>query len=257
MTDKRGFVWPDMQIPDHDQKAIDSVLSFMQAFKPDEVLIVGDELDAPAPSRWNKGYAGEYAGTLQSDIDVCRGILGDIRAVAGKRTPVHLMRSNHGERIRTYISRYAPALGPLRSLAYAELLGFGPLGITYHERPYEFHPGWVLAHGDEGSLVQTAGGTAMGLAKRWGKSVICGHTHRAGVQHQHLYLNGKASSLLFGIESGHLMDFGNGRNSADYLKAGSANWQQAITVYETHGKTLIPTLIPLFDSRVRWNGKVY
>lgn len=250
------LVIPDLQVPDHDVKAWKSVMRFAEYYKPDEVLIVGDELDSPQPSRWNKGYAGEYAGTLQRDIDTCHDLLAELRAAVGD-VPIHLMRSNHGERIRTYLNRYAPALGNLRALDYGTLLGLDELDITYHEQPYEFAKGWVLAHGDEGSLVQTSAGTAMGLAKKWGKSVICGHTHKAGVQHAHLAVNGKITQHLFGVEVGHLMQYGNGRSKADYLKAGSANWQQAIAVIETNGKSVTPTLIPIFNSTVQWNGTTY
>lgn len=247
----KWLVIPDLQVPDHDLKAVASVTRFIEWLQPDGLLCVGDELDSPEPSRWNKGYAGEYAGTLQKGIDTCHDILDGFATALGPNKPFHLMRSNHGERIRTYIARYAPALASLEVLDYQRLLGFDALGITYHEQPYEFAPGWVLAHGDEGSLTQTAGGTALGLAKKWGKSVVCGHTHRAGLQHSHLYLNGRPSSLLFGLEAGHLMDI----RKADYLKAGSANWQQALAVIDVDGKRVHPQLIPMFDSSVTYQGK--
>lgn len=249
----RWLVISDIQSPDEDLKAIDSVLSFIDTIQPDGLLCVGDELDSPEPSRWNKGYAGEYAGTLQKSIDRCNALLGEFRDALGDDKPFHLMRSNHGDRIRTYLKRYAPALDSLRALDYKELLGLDDLGITFHDKPYEFAPGWVLAHGDEGSLIQTAGGTALGLAKRWGKSVVCGHTHRAGLQHHHLYLNGKPNTLLFGMEVGHLMDI----RKANYLKAGSSNWQTAIGLIDVDGKHVTPTLIPLFGSRVRYEGVTY
>lgn len=254
------FTWvaiPDMQVPDHDMRAIESLYRFIEEFKPDGLLCVGDELDSPEPSRWNKGYAGEYAGTLQKGIDTCHSVLAGFRAAAGSDAPFHLMRSNHGERIRTYVSRYAPALGSLKALEYEQLLGFEELGITYHERPFEFAPGWLMAHGDEGSLVQTSAGTAMGLAKKWGRSVLCGHTHKAGLQHQHLSVNGKVTSHLFGLEIGHLMVYGSGQSKADYLKAGSANWQQAFAVITVDGKNVHPELVPIFNRQVVYHGEKY
>lgn len=188
---------------------------------------------------------------MQKEIDKCHDILSTFRDDRSK--PFMLMRSNHGERIRTYIARYAPALHGLRGLDYEALLGLPELGIVYHEAPYEFAPGWLLAHGDEGSLVQTSAGTAMGLAKKWGMSVVCGHTHKAGIQHQHLSVNGRVTRHLFGMEVGHLMD----PKKADYLKAGSANWQSAIAVIEVDGKHVQPTLIPLFNSKIRFGGREF
>jgi hypothetical protein len=247
----------DMQCPDMDMKAIESVYRFIGATNPDGILIVGDEADQPEPSRWNKGYAGEYAGTLQKGLDVTHDVLAGFRDALGEGKPIHLMRSNHGDRIRTYIHRYAPALASLRGLSYEGLLGLEEIGVTYHSKPYEFAPGWVLAHGDEGSLSQAAGGTALGLARKWGKSVVCGHTHRAGLVHHHLSLNGKVNTPLFGLEIGHLMQYGGGKSKADYLKAGSANWQQAIGLIDVDGKRVQPTLLPIFNSTVVYNGVTY
>jgi len=244
-----------MQVPYHDKKAVASLTNFIRDVA-DGVLIVGDELDAPQPSHWNKGFAEEFSGTLQRDIDECHDILAGFRDAVGDG-PIHLSRSNHTDRIKVYLRKYAPAFASLRSLQYESLLGLEELDIQYHQQPYSFAPGWVLAHCDEGGSSQTAGGTALALAKKWGSSVLGGHTHKAGVQHQHLSLNGKINKHLFGMEVGHLMRYGNGNNSADYLKAGAANWQQATAIFDVDGKRVAPTLIPIFNSTVVWEGKAY
>jgi hypothetical protein len=239
----RWVVIPDLQVPDHDQRAVDMVCTWIdeewQEFTG--MLIVGDECDQPEPSRWNKGTAGEYAGTLQKNIDRTHKVLAQFREVMGD-APIHLMRSNHTDRISHYIHKYAPALASLRALDYPTLVGLDALNITWHDEPYEFEKGWLLAHGDEGSLIRTSGGTALGLAKRWGKSVVCGHTHRLGLQHDHNSVNGKITRHLFGVESGHLMRL----SAASYLKAGSGNWQQGVTVIDNGS----PLLHPIIGNRI-------
>ena len=248
MSTSRWVVIPDLQVSDHDQRVVDEVIEYIAGRSGEftGLLCVGDELDSPEPSRWNKGYAGEFAPTLQKSIDKCHTILERLHWAVGNDKPFHLMRSNHGERIQKYISRFAPALKSLKALEYQELLGFEDIGVTYHTEPFEFAPNWVLAHGDEGSLIQTAGGTAMGLAKKWGKSVVCGHTHKAGLQHHHQYLNSRASRLLFGMEVGHLMSM----KKAGYLSAGSANWQQALGVITVDGRDVRPSLVPIINGKV-------
>lgn len=255
----RWLVIPDMQVPYHDMKAIKSVLSFIEDIEPDGLLHVGDELDQPEPSRWNKGFAGEYAGTLQKSIDECHDIFGMFREALGWGKPFHLSRSNHQERISKYVHKYAPALSSLKSLEYEQLLGLAELEVTFHKRPFEFAPGWVLAHGDEGSQGRESGQTALGLARKWNKSVVCGHTHKAGKMHGHHYLNGKASQLLWGIEAGHLMQFGGSSNkvTADYLKAGSANWQQAVVLIDVNPKHVQTYVIELHNGKVEWDGVTY
>ncbi len=53
---KRVVVLSDLQIPYQDNKAVTATLDFIRDYKPDELWCVGDELDAPEPSRWNKAW---------------------------------------------------------------------------------------------------------------------------------------------------------------------------------------------------------
>jgi hypothetical protein len=128
----------------------------------------------------------------------------------------------------------------LPELEYPKFMDFASLDIRFHKKPFEFHPGWVLVHGDEGSMNSNAGLTALGLAKKFGKSVVCGHTHRAGIS---AYSEGIGGSYrtLWGVEAGNVMD----KRKASYLKAGAANWQMSVAILETHGKNLSPMLIPI------------
>ena len=249
----RIFVLSDIQAPMEDRRAVAAVMEAVADYKPDLLLCVGDEADAPEPARWNKGLAAEYASTLQSGLDRTHEIMAGFRAAAGKKTPFIVMRSNHGDRIEKYIRQYAPALNGLRSLEYETLLGYQELGIDFKHEPYEFAKNWVLAHGDEGSLIRTPAGTAMNLARRWNKSVVCGHTHKAGLQHDHGSLNSKFTSLRFGLEVGHLMDY----KKAGYLRAGSANWQQAVATIEVHDGRVFPQLHPIINKRFTVGGATY
>jgi hypothetical protein len=98
-----------------------------------------------------------------------------------------------------------------------------------------------------------AGLTALGLAKKFGKSVVCGHTHRAGIS---AYTEGLGSQYrtLWGLEAGNVMD----KKKASYLKAGSANWQMSVAVIETHGDRVSPFLVPINkDGSFTLYGKLY
>ena len=246
------MVVSDMQIPFHDRKAVEAVTGFIADYQPDVILCVGDESDSPEPSRWNRGMAGEYAGTLQKGLDETHSVLADMRAAA-PNAQFHLQRSNHTDRIKTYIGRYAPALTSLRAVQYEALIGLAELDVTFHKEPYAFAPGWVMMHGDEGSLNRTAGGTALGLARRVGASVVCGHTHRAGLIHDHASMNGRITRPLWGFEVGNLMDM----RQAGYLGAGSANWQQAIGLFHVDGKRVTPTLVPITSKAFTVEGVTY
>jgi len=242
----------DMQIPDHDRRAIATVQEFV-ASVADELWCVGDEADSPEPSRWNRGMAGEYAGTLQKGLDTTHSVLAGFRDALGRDKSFRIQRSNHTDRIQTYVNRYAPALVGLRELEYERLVRLDELDIVLDKQPVELAPGWLIAHGDEGALIRTAGGTAMNLARRFGKSVACGHTHKLGLQHDHDTVNGKTVRSLFGLEVGHLMDL----RKAHYLKAGSANWQQGIGVLVQDGRDVYPYAVPVINGRINWEGVTY
>lgn len=188
---------------------------------------------------------GEYEDTLQDSIDLTHDIMADLRAALGRNKPFIIQRSNHTDRIETYIRKNAPAFAPLRSLRVEQLLGYSDLGITYLHKMKELVPGWVMAHGDEASLSRTPGTTALGLAKKIGKSVVCGHTHRLALQHDTTGLNGKTKTL-FGLEVGHLMDI----KQASYLTSGIANWQQGIGLLVEKNNKYTPYAVPIINGEI-------
>jgi UDP-2,3-diacylglucosamine pyrophosphatase LpxH len=241
---------PDFQVPYHDPKMVKALIRFIGDTQPDRVVHVGDFLDAPEPSRWNKGAAGEYAGTLQASLDKATAILDELQAVFSG--PKVLKKGNHDRRIEEYVKRYAPALGPLRALEFESLIEAEKYGIEVVDGLYEVAPGWIVAHGDEGSLSRSAGGTAAGLANKFGVSVACGHTHRAGLVPVATGYNGRVRSR-WGLEVGHAMDV----KQAGYLKGGSANWQQAFGILRVKGRTVLPELVPVVDKRFVVDGAVY
>lgn len=242
---------PDFQVPYHDPKLIRAMFRLISDVQPSKVIHVGDFLDSPEPSRWSRGAAGEYAGTLQKSLDTAFDVLADLRA-AFPSGPVVLKMGNHDRRISDYVTKYAPALGPLRALEFERLIHADALGVEVSHGLYDVAPGWLVAHGDEGTLSRIAGGTAAGLAAKFGRSVVCGHTHRAGLIPKSTGYNGKTYPV-FGMEVGHAMDI----KRAGYLKGGAADWQQAIGVLHTNGRTTIPALIPVVDRKFAFDGTVY
>lgn len=242
----------DMQIPYNDKRATKNLYRFLAEFQPDQIASVGDDVDFPQVSRWNKGMEGEYRGDLQQHISAGIKHFEAIRSVFDG--PVHVVRSNHMDRPLTYVRRYAPGLMGLRALTIPGLLDLERLGIEYHEQPYELAPGWLLAHGDEGNLNTTAGGTALGLARKWGTSVVCGHTHRLGIQHDHMGHNLKITQRRYGFEVGNLMRL----KDAEYLRTGQANWQQGFGILYVSNKTVDPVPVVVRpNGSFRVEGKEY
>lgn len=224
-------------MPDHHAAAVENLLHFAAEFDPDQVLILGDFLDMKGPARWSRGLAEEYQSDLQADCDMGVEILTGLRDVY--QGPIDYIEGNHEKRIRSYLAKYAPALNALRDVRLPKLLAFDDLDITYRAQPYQLGNGWVAIHGDR--IAPYGGGSAMKMAKRFGASVVQGHTHRLGQITETTGYAGRAWDLT-AVECGHLSDV----NKAAYVGFGSANWQMGFALLNlgTDGRVQ-PELIPV------------
>jgi len=243
----RHVVVSDLQCPYQDQKAVNAVADFIQDWQPDSVLCVGDEADLPQISRWTQGTAGEWTKDLDHHRNVTVSVLQQLGVT-------DLSRSNHGDRLWNSISRRLPGLIGVPELDYAEFFKHDELGITFHSKPFEFAPGWVLAHGDEGGVSKNAGTTAMNLARKFGKSTLIGHTHRMGMVSESQMLSGKITNSLTGVECGHLI---NTRSPGMAYTRGSANWQKGFAVVYVDGNKVTPVLVPVIGNAFTVEGVTY
>ena len=194
----------------------------------------GDEMDMQTISRWSKGTPLEFERSIGKDRDETVRVLESLQIR-------HMIRSNHTDRLFNTVMMRAPGLLGLPELNIENFLKLDQIGTTYHKNPYQLAPGWLLMHGDEGSINQTGGMTALGLAKRAGMSVVCGHTHRMGLVHHSQSYAGSAGRTVWGLEAGNLMNY----KQAKYIKGGLINWHQGFGILYVDGNTVTPHLVPL------------
>jgi hypothetical protein len=203
-------------VPFQFDSAIVNLKKLVSTFKFDLVLNVGDELDLNTISKYSQGKAESFQQTLNADRDLCKDILYDLK------TDV-VSRSNHTDRLFSAVSQI-PGLMALPELQYEKFMGFNELGIYFAKKPYEI-PGtdFVLCHGDEGNLSKIGGSSALNIAKRWGLSVIAGHSHRMGYTCHSEAFGGRLQRVLVGVEVGHTCDM----KKMSYLAKSNyyANWQ--------------------------------
>jgi hypothetical protein len=242
----RIVIGGECQIPYHSEPMWKAFLRFVAGYAPDQVIIIGDFLDAPAPARWNRGTAAEYAGDLQGEVDTGKRKLRELREVHSGYIGFH--EGNHEHRINIYAMTKAPAFAGLSCLTVPSLLDFEGFDIELRKPIHSIGKGtgWVSSHGDLGSLSKYSGGTALALARRLGRSVVCGHTHRLGIINESS--GAYASTTLTGMESGHMMSVG----KAAYIKHGAPNWQAGWATLDVLGSRVHPELI-----RVSPSGQVF
>lgn len=225
---KDYLIIPDLQIPHNDKRFTDRLVQLIADLEPYGVIFIGDNVDCTAPAVWNKGTAEEFAGTLQTEFDIWKTLGYRIRDSYDGFVGVHM--GNHEKRVEKYLRDKAPALQSLESLKLENLMHLDDLGFERLPDHYDITPGWVTHHGDNASLSDIAGRTAGNYAAKIGKSVIIGHTHRAGITAESYGYNGRWKTR-YGMEVGHGMD----PRKAGYTN-GVANWQKAFGYLEVWDK---------------------
>jgi predicted phosphodiesterase len=223
---KTIVVVPDIQYPKHDRAALAAVVQFIADTQPDEVVQIGDALDFEGPARWTKDTREEYAFDVEAESEGLRDdFIKPVRAAYSG--PFGMIEGNHDLRPRAYLEKYAPALqSKSRHFHFDVLCDFAAWDVELLPPFYEFWRGHVATHGHLGriGLRHDAGMTALGAAKRWGKSVIMGHTHRMAAIP---FTTGVGEEkTIWGVEAGNLMD----PAQAGYLKGTPGNWQRGFVV---------------------------
>ncbi|RJQ79942.1 hypothetical protein D5S17_09215 [Pseudonocardiaceae bacterium YIM PH 21723] len=251
---KTYVVVSDTQIPYHDRKATAAVIRFIGAYQPDHVVQIGDLMDYPQPSRWSKDTRAEFEGSIFEDSELAKQkFLAPLREVFSG--PVGVIEGNHDSRPRDYLAKYAPALAESHAFDLPVLLDFQRFEVELLPDFYRFADGWVMCHGHKGgiSLARTAGSTALNAARKFGVSVICGHTHRLGQVHHTTGYDARITSQLTGVEVGHLMDM----SLAGYLKRATANWQSGFALVHVTGEHVHVQTIPITDGKFTVDAITY
>jgi predicted phosphodiesterase len=253
---KNIFFLSDVQWPFHDRRALKAVIQFVGDYQPDLVIGIGDLLDLPQPSRWNKGSAGEFEGSVFEDSEGCmKGLLAPLREVYDG--PIGMHEGNHDERARTYLAKYAPALAASGAFNMETLLKFDDFGIDLLPEFNDIAPGWISTHGHRGmiALSPISGNTALNAAIRFQKSVVMGHTHRLGIGSKTFGYGGdkKNERVVTGMEIGNLMNM----KMASYLKGGTGNWAQGFGLLRVDGQHVKAEVVPISRGKFTVDGHTW
>jgi hypothetical protein len=243
---KKIVILSDLQVPFEDVHVVQNVARFLTKFKPDQTVTIGDEIDFQTISKWSMGTPEEYSQSLGDDRDRCVDLLWELGVT-------DCIRSNHTDRLYNVIMRKVPSFLSLPELKFEKFMKFDELGITFHKNPLALAPNWIAVHGDHTPIKPQGGLSALEAARRHGKNIISGHTHRAGRSSFTEASGGRLGRVLHGVEVGNLMDF----RQASYTK-GTANWQQAFAIMYVKGKNVQVDLIYIEkDGTFTVEGKVY
>ena len=191
-----AVVLPDMQIgyfrgadgdlePTHDEAAITVAEQIIAAARPDKIVLVGDNLDAPEFGKYRLSPA--FSLTTQASIDRATELCFRLRALAPDAEIVWIA-GNHEERIsNATLDNLKAAFGIKRGLAPDSLPVLSvPFLLRMDEAQIEYKPGypagsyWInerlrVIHGDK---VASGGSSAHKYLSNSKTSVLYGHIHR-------------------------------------------------------------------------------
>jgi hypothetical protein len=175
--EERWLILPDTQIPFHDQKSLDAVLSYASEIHWDGIIQLGDFMDWDFISRWSKENARKIEGQrFLEEYLHGNAVLDQIQtAVRTQNKDAHIViiEGNHDWRIENVVDQ-TPALEGLiemeRNLRLAER------NITYwrywtHRKPFIIGKAWFI----HGEYIGTH--HAKKMAESFHRNVFYGHTH--------------------------------------------------------------------------------
>jgi UDP-2,3-diacylglucosamine pyrophosphatase LpxH len=233
------FVIPDIHVPFHSNKAVNCMLELLEAYKPDEVIQLGDLCDFYKISSYTKSPGrGE---SFQSELDKAITLLKRIKKASGGARAT-LLEGNHEYRLHKYIANQASSLGGVRALTLESLLELKDIGwnlINQHQfyqinNVHFTHGEFVTPHSSEKHM------------NVYNESIIHGHTHRIAVS-MRKFLN----RTLEGWEIGCLASL---KVSQEYQK--SANWQHGCATVDIHNDNYWVTPYHIRDGKASFRGRI-
>jgi len=244
---KRIAFISDLQAPFIDEKSVKLVGRFLQKWKPHRTIQIGDEIDLPQLGGFNAGTIDEMVGNLDDDRKFTQEVLQYLGVT-------DVLGSNHGIRLYRSIKKRLPSFLNLPELQYERFMGYDKLKIKFHPYGLDWAYGWTAVHGDSFPLSQVPSQTALNGARRLGKSVVCGHTHRLGLSAFTEASRGQLGRTVWGLEVGNLVDLA---SSGMAYTRGYANWQQGFAVAYVKDRKVQVIPIPINNHSFIFEGKLY
>jgi len=248
MTIKKIAFVSDLQVPFYNEAIVKSVGRFLGKWKPHRTICIGDEIDLPQLGGFNANTIDEMVGNIHEDRQLTQEVLSYLGVT-------DVVGSNHGIRLYRSIKKRLPSFLNLPEMQYERFMGYDKLGIKFAPQGIDWAPGWIAVHGDTFPISQIPGQTALNGARRHGKSVVCGHTHRLGQSAFTEASRGQFGRTVWGVEVGCMVDLS---SSGMAYTRGYANWQTGFAVaYVKERKVQVITIPVSADGSFIFEGKLY
>jgi predicted phosphodiesterase len=252
-----GYEWDESYSyldPFHDRAAIECCVQFVREQQPTYLYILGDYLDLPEYSKFQRGRKGvRYANTTQPAVEEGFYWLWELRNAAPK-TKFRFVYGNHDARLNNAVRTLNEELNFLRPaqekkpmLTLQNLLRFQELGIesnTEYDTPMWLWDELCIRHGEEYANLK---------ADKLTHTTVQGHAHRI-VYDQKTSWEPQGTKTVAMVSPGCLV-----RLDGPIPRFNKqSNWQQGIAIAHRPvvGNVHIAVL-PILDSTIYYGGKEY
>jgi hypothetical protein len=273
-TDSVSVILPDMQIgfrgeeAFHDERAMLLGLTAISELRPDNVILLGDNLDLPTFSKFDRDGLG-WSGRVQPAIDRLHRYLAEIRATMPE-TNLVMHFGNHDIRLQKQIIKHNAELLGLRRANAAEELGVLSLQFllrteqlsvktidSYPRGNYWLEDNLRTMHG---VTVRSGGSTAQAVVNQSETSTIFGHVHRIEVASKTTD-SGKVIQAVtpgtFAKISGEVPSQAHSVDESDRTVHGHDNWQQGFAVVHHNERVHQIDVIRINEGSMNLYGKTY
>jgi predicted phosphodiesterase len=217
----------DTHFPFVNQEAVKKVLEIIKKEKPTHIIQAGDLLDLYSFSRYDRSLNLTTPEVeLQEGLCMATDMWESIRKLVPNAKLIQLI-GNHEDRLMKTIMRQAPELSSLcRNIK--DLYVFKNVHVLNSSKDYIEIDDVIYCHGHYTKLGDHA--------KFFRKSVVHGHSHRAGIFYEQI-----SNGLIWEMDCGYMAD--NKALPLQYTQSKFSKWITAVGVID-NGK---PTLITLED----------
>jgi hypothetical protein len=180
---EKTLYFTDAHAPFHDPKCWEIMLEFIRWWKPSTVVNLGDWMDFPQISKFDKDP--NRLTKIQEDLDIAVDLQAQLRDAVQPTTDIVFLEGNHDQRWQRYLWSH-PEIANLRDIQLPNLLKLDTFNIKWVGILQDFvHNGFLLEHGDRAS--QQSGYTAKSMLDSRAACGMSGHTHRFGTHHRTSY----------------------------------------------------------------------
>ena len=235
------FIISDLHIPYQDESAMKVMMKMVHHFKPKNIIINGDALDAVQLSRFSRDPLPPES--FKDNVEELCATISNMQ----KYSTIKYIQGNHEARLDRYVNDNAPELHGL--ITMSGLINDGlDTKIDYIKTvPSESY----LLHNDDlmiGHFNRASKNTCYtvkALVERFQISVVQGHTHRLGE-----YAIRGHNQTLRGWEGGCLCDL-----DPDYTMI--PNWMQGFLIYTRTNADWNIEIVHIDCGKTVFRGKVY